>query len=366
MKKFSLALVALFPAYLYGQNPSELSDAAAKALPAVVQVQAFLSDSLWNSRPSLYNKRVNPSRTGRAVPEGIASGVLLSADGQVMTNAHVLAGCDSVVVILQDRRSYLAVPTGSDGASDLALLKIAATGLSFLELGDPNLLRIGDPVLAVGNPLELTSTVTAGILSARFRSVEDPIDATMVNSYLQSDAASNEGMSGSALVDRNGKLIGINAAILSPTGYFAGYAFAIPSGLIKKAWQELALYGRVRHAGLDLVFSDMDATQARRLHAKSANGVLIDSLVRHGAGDHAGLRRDDILLQLDKVPLINAAHLREMLAQRSPGDSVMLTIERRGVELSVPAALLPSDEGQVTVKRKNEMHSLPVLRTSRH
>lgn len=173
---------------------------------------------------------------------------MLSADGDIMTNAHILAGGDSLVVILPDRRSFKAVLTGTDDAADLALLRIRAEGLPFLEPGDPDAVRIGDRVLAIGNPLQLTSTVTAGILSARFRSIDDPVDASLVNSYLQTDAASNEGMSGGALVDRGGKLIGIISAILSPTGTFAGYTFAVPADIVKKAWQELAHHGLVRHA----------------------------------------------------------------------------------------------------------------------
>lgn len=366
MKNFLLSLVMLLPAGIYAQTPaSELSIAAAKALPAVVQVQTYVSDSLWNRYPDLAKKGVKPAISGSGFLMGSASGVLVSTNGQVITNAHVVEGGDSLVVILPDRRSFRAVLAGTDDATDLALLTIQGTGLPFLEFGDPNLLSIGDPVLAIGNPMELNSTVTAGILSARFRNVEDTFNISLVNSYLQTDAASNEGMSGSALVDRNGKLIGINAAILSPTGAFSGYAFAIPSGIVKKAWQELARNGRVQHAGLDMTFSDMDAVRAARLHAKNANGVLIESLVADGAADRSGLRRDDILLRFEQQPLYNSAHLRELLAQRSPGDRVTLNIERKGVELIMSALLSPADTGPAAVRNKREKDS-PVLRTSGH
>lgn len=365
MKSLLLSLVTLLPAGLYAQTPaSELSIAAAKALPAVVQVQTYVSDSLWNRYPDLATKGVKPAISGSGYLMGSASGVLVSTTGQIITNAHVVEGGDSLVVILPDRRSYRAVVVGTDDATDLALLNIQATGLPFLEFGDPNLLSIGDPVLAIGNPMELNSTVTAGILSARFRNVEDTFNISLVNSYLQTDAASNEGMSGSALVDRNGKLIGINAAILSPTGAFSGYAFAIPSGIVNKAWRDLAQYGHVKHAGLDMVFSDMDAVKARRLHAKTANGVLIDSLVAGGTAERSGLRREDILLELDRQPLINAAQVREQLAQRSPGNTIELTVGRNSAVLFVSVVLSPLNEGQATAKRKEAAN--PVLRTSGH
>jgi len=294
-----------------------------------------------------------------------ASGVLVSADGYVITNNHALAGGDSLVVILQDRRAYRAVLTGTDDSSDLALLKIPGNTLPFLELGDPDPVKIGDPVLAVGNPLDLNSTVTAGILSARFRSMDSPENASMVNSYLQTDAASNEGMSGSALIDREGKLIGINSAIISPTGTFAGYSFAIPSGIVKKAWHDLMIYGNVRHAFLDIFFSDMDAAQAKRLEARSTAGVLIDSLQRGGAGEHAGLRRGDIILQLGRRKINSAPELRELLAQYTPGDQVELTIERKGDQINLTAILSPGNGSQSAAARRNQQQPWPVIRTNR-
>jgi serine protease Do len=357
MKAFLLILAGLFPISLHAQRTLavELSDAAAKALPAVVRVQSFISDSLLSVRPGLVTLMRVKTRSGTGVLAGSASGVLISATGDLMTNAHVLAGGDSLMVILPDRRVFRAVLVGIDDAADLALLKIKATGLPFMQFGDSDLLRIGDPVLAVGNPLDLTSTVTAGILSARFRSMDDLLNASAVNSYLQTDAASNEGMSGSALVDRSGKLIGINSAILSPTGTFAGYAFAIPSSIVKKSSRELARYGRVRHAGLDMAFSD----------AKNKQGVSVDSLAAGGAASRAGLRRQDILLNLNQHPLVNAAHLREILAQHSPGDQVWLTIERRGGQLQFPVVLSLDGNGQA-ISRSSSQKVWPVIRTYQH
>lgn len=362
MKTLLLFLAVLLPARLYAQA-ADLRGAAAKALPAVVQVQSFYSDRVWDRHPERVKLGLKASRTGSGALIGTASGVLLSADGYLVTNAHVLNGGDSLVVILPDRRAYRADLTGIDNAADLALLKIPENGLKFLELGDPDLVQIGDPVLAVGNPLELTSTVTAGILSARYRSLDDPFAPTLINSYLQTDAASNEGMSGSALVDRSGALIGINSAIISPTGTFAGYAFAIPAGLVKKAWHDLLRYGTVRHACLDLSFRDMDAGQAKRLGVKEVRGVLIGSLQAGGAGDRAGLQKDDIIIQLDRQRIDTAPQLRELLAQHMPGDQVKLTITRKLQEISVGVVLSPGRETEAAA-RPRQSAGWPVLRTN--
>lgn len=364
MKTLFLILAALLPAGLCAQAP-DLRDAAAKALPAVVQIQSFFSNRVWDRHPELVKLGVKASRADGGALIGTASGVLLSADGYLITNAHVLNGGDSLMVILPDRRAYRAALTGIDNAADLALLKISETGLKFLELGDPDLLHIGDPVLAVGNPLELTSTVTAGILSARYRSMDDPLASTLINSYLQTDAASNEGMSGSALVDRSGALIGINSAIISPTGTFAGYAFAIPAGMVKKAWHDLVSYGAVRHAYLDLSFRDMDAGQAKRLGEKNPSGVLIDSLQAGGAGDQAGLRIDDIIIQLDRQNIDTAPQLRELLAQHMPGDQVKLTVKRKLDEIGLSVTLSPG-RGAEAAARLYHLETWPVIRTNGH
>lgn len=353
MKKFLLFLASVLPSGLLAQTPAAgtgLSDAAAKALPAVVRVQTFLSDRTQQLRPGVV------ALLGAKAPlTGSASGVLVSAVGEVITNAHVLAGGDSIIVILPDHRSFRAVLAGYDDAADLALLKIQATGLPYLELGDPALVRIGDPVLAVGNPLDLNSTVTAGILSARFREMDDPEHAYLINSYLQTDAASNEGMSGSALVDQSGKLIGINAAILSPNGTFAGYAFAIPSGIVKKAWQELARYGQVRHSSLDLVFSDRDTD----------TGLLVSRVKKGGAAEGAGVKKEDILLQINGQPLVNAAQLRELVAQQSPGDLVILTVSRHGAALQLEVLLAAEPTGQAAIRNQSSKPG-PARKTLRH
>ncbi|MDO3643671.1 S1C family serine protease [Mucilaginibacter sp. L3T2-6] len=368
MKKNILFIAGLFPFMLSAQvtaPPAGLSNAAAKALPAVVQVQSFISDSLLNVHPEL-ETRLGKKNThpGAGLPAGSASGVLVSADGEIMTNAHVLSGGDSLVVILPDRRAFKAMLVGTDDVADLALLKIRAMSLPFLEFGDPGAVRVGDRVLAVGNPLELTSTVTAGILSARFRSIDDPVNASLVDSYLQTDAATNEGMSGSALVDRSGKLIGLNSAILSPTGTFAGYAFAVPAGIVKKAWQELAKYGRVQHADAEMSFSDMDAGKAARIGITSTGGLLIDSLKRNGVAAASGLRRNDILVKADQQLLTNSAQLREILALHAPGDRVLLTIERGQSELQFMVTLSPVDINQAAARRSNQ-NNWPLMRTYR-
>lgn len=366
MKKYILFIAGLCPFFLFGQVTSQtsgLSYAAAKALPAVVRVKCYVSDSLLMIHPEIATRMGGEKNdSGNGLLVGISSGVLVSTDGEIMTNAHVLAGGDSLIVILPDRRTFHAMLVGTDDAADLALLRIRAAGLPFVEFGDPGMVRIGDRILAIGNPLELTSTVTAGILSARFRSIDDPVNASLVNSYLQTDAASNEGMSGSALVDRSGKLIGINTAILSPTGVFAGYSFAVPSGIVKKAWQELAKYGHVNHADAGMIFSDMNAERAALLRALNPVGILVDSLKKGGPAERSGVFRNDILLKIDQQLLVNSAQLREVLARHVPGDQVSFTIERGGNELQLSIVLSPADNAQAAA-RINIQKNWPVIRT---
>lgn len=342
MKSLFISLILLFPMALQAQIQSNntLSNAAARALPAVVRVQSFLSDSGWAIHPQPSRVSGLPSvNSGPGKLIANASGVILSANGYVITNAHVLAGGDSLNVILQDRRSFRAALVGTDDAADLALLKIPAAGLPYLEPGDPEALQIGDQVLAIGNPLELTFTVTSGILSARYRSIDDELTLSTINSFLQTDAAINEGMSGSALVDRNGRLIGINAAIISPSGTFAGYGFAIPASLVYKAFRDLVTYHRAHHGCLDGRFSDMDDVQARHLGASTSNGVLVDNLLTNGAGFNAGLRENDVITELDRRTVNFAAQLRQMIALHDPGDRVVLTVERGGKSMTLAVTL---------------------------
>lgn len=361
-------MVCLLPLWLYGQitiSGGDLSYAASKALPAVVRVQSFISDSLHGVHPELAAlKGIKPSVSGESLLAGNASGVLISSDGYIITNAHILNGGDSLSVILPDRRAYRAILAGIDNATDLALLKIPEKGLNFLELADPSLVNIGDPVLAIGNPLDLASTVTAGILSARFRALDGPIASTMVDSYLQTDAASNEGMSGSALVNRKGELIGINSAIVSATGTFAGYAFAIPAGLVKKAWYDLIAYGKVRHAYLDASFRDMDDSQARRLGTSKADGVRVDSVQQNGSGERAGLHKDDVIRRVDLQQINTAPQLREVLALHMPGDRIRLTIARGLNEFELIAVLSAGNTDESVNNRFRWRGVLPALRTN--
>lgn len=322
---------------LHGQvaaQQTDLSFPAAKALSAVVQVQSFMSDAFYQKHASnALQMGIKSLGSGGSTLIGSASGVVLSADGDILTNAHVLNGSDSLMVILPNRRAYHAILIGIDEDTDLALLKISENGLDYLELGDSDLVKIGEPVIAVGNPLDLTSTVTAGILSARYRALDNSMNPFLINSYLQSDAASNEGMSGSALVDRTGKLIGINSAIISTSGAFVGYAFAIPAGIVKKALHDLRAYGKVKHASLDISFSDMDNAQYKKHGTKNFPGVLINGVQKGGAGEQAGLRKDDIIVKFGQHPIIAASQLREMVAQFSPGDMIKIIILRKSQEM---------------------------------
>lgn len=355
MKKLGIILIFMWAFTTRAQQTAinSLSAAAAHALPAVVRVLSFVSDSLSQRRPDIPAMRGLPhARSGNGYLAGSASGVIVSAAGDIITNAHVIAGGDSLEVVLPDRSAYHAQLIGTDNAADLALLRISAHNLPFLEPVTAESMLIGDPVIAVGNPMELTSTVTAGILSASYRAIDRDLTISSINSFLQTDAAVNEGMSGSALVDINGRLIGINSAIVSATGSFSGYSFAVPGGLVAKAYRDLRWDGRSHHAALGAGLEDMDHLLTQRLHSATTAGVFVDTVLFAGAAAKAGLMKDDIILKLNRKPVLWAAQLREWIAICDPGQQVTLEIEREGTRLLLNVNLTEGDEQSLSQQKR--------------
>jgi len=351
MKRVMIMPILIWALTLRAQVPqSSINIAVSKALPAVVGVKSFISDSVLNRLPSVALLGGFPRGTDGLLA-GNASGVIISANGYIITNAHVLAGGDSIDVTLPDRRNFRAVLAGIDDAANLALLKIPVASLPYLQPVDPDGMHIGDVVLAVGNPLGLNSTVTAGILSGRYRGIDQSLTISAVNSFLQTDAAINEGMSGSALINSRGELIGINSAIVSATGAFSGYAFAVPASFVRKAYEDILKYNKVRHGCLDGVFKDMTAAQAFRLGINSTAGVMIDSLAVDGAGFRAGLRKDDVILKLNGKPLNFSAQLREWLALHDPGVRIRLTVQRASRKLIISAVLSENKDYRLLAQR---------------
>ena len=240
----------------------------------------------------------------------------------------MVENADSLEIILYDKRSYKAEIIGKDPLTDLALLKIAESKLPFIHFGNSDSVEVGDMVLAVGNTFNLESKVTAGIVSAKARNINILQTEGAIESYIQTDATVNRGNSGGALVDVNGKLIGINAAIATPTGTYAGYSFAVPVGIVLKVFDDLLNYKKVLRGFLGIIISDMDGNKAKALGIETSNGVYIDSLQPNGAAIEAGLQKKDVIIKIDQYDIDASPKLREIVARHRPGEKISLTFIR--------------------------------------
>lgn len=261
------------------------------------------------------------------------SGVIISEDGYVITNNHVVQDAETINVVLNDKRSFVARLVGNDPSSDLAVIKIEADGLEPLQFGNSDEVKIGEWVLAVGNPFNLTSTVTAGIVSAKARNINilgNKMSNAPIESFIQTDAAVNPGNSGGALVNLKGELVGINTAIASSTGSYTGYSFAIPSNIVRKVTSDLIQYGMTQKANIGVHFAEMDSKLAEVKGIKSVKGIYIGYVIKDGAADKAGIKDGDIITSIDGKSVNSNAEFNEVLAQHSPGDVVKVAIERDG------------------------------------
>lgn len=259
---------------------------------------------------------------------GSGSGVIINEKGYVITNNHVVVNADQIQVTLHDNRSYEADVVGTDPTTDLALLKVNETGLSTLPLVNSDNVEVGEWVLAVGNPFNLTSTVTAGIVSAKARSINILREQYAVESFIQTDAAINPGNSGGALVNLQGGLIGINTAIASPTGSYSGYGFAVPSNIVNKVIEDLLKYGEVQRGYLGVTIRNLTAELADQENIDRTEGVYIDSVMSNSAADKAGLRAGDVVVQVDGNEVTKASELQAQIATHRPGDEVNLRVYR--------------------------------------
>ncbi len=275
------------------------------------------------------------------------SGVIISEDGYIATNYHVIGDAGKIEVILNDKRSYIATLIGQDPATDLALLKINATQLPFIPYGSTKSLQVGEWVLAVGNPFDLTSTVTAGIVSAKGRSINLLKDQQYaIESFIQTDAAVNPGNSGGALVNLKGELIGINTAIATQTGYYTGYSFAVPIDLVKKVMEDLRKFGEIQRAILGVSIQEVDALLAEEMKLKSLNGVYIRSVIKNGAAHLAGIKAGDIIQEIDGIKINSSAELQTSIALHQPGDKIKVTFVRNQ-QIKTATATLRNQEGKI-------------------
>ena len=263
---------------------------------------------------------------------GSGSGVIIREDGYIVTNNHVIDGATKIEVTLNSNQTYPATLIGTDPATDVALLKIDASGLPVIPFGDSDKLRLGEWVIAIGSPYDLRSTITAGIVSAKGRSMPNYSGEFKIESFIQTDAAVNPGNSGGALVDKEGHLVGINTAIISQTGSYAGYSFAVPSNIVKKIAYDLMDFGSVKRAVLGIVMQPIDDKIAEELKLSSRNGVYIREVSKSGAADVAGIKAGDVLIAIDSVAVTSSASVQEAVSRFSPGDKAVVTVLRDGKE----------------------------------
>lgn len=276
---------------------------------------------------------------------GLGSGVIISADGYIITNNHVVDGAEKLEVTLNDTRVFSATVIGTDPNTDLALIKIDASDLPVIPWGDSDNLKIGEWVLAVGNPFGLTSTVTAGIVSAKARSISSPRNGKIaLESFIQTDAAVNPGNSGGALVNLRGQLVGINSAIYSQTGSYSGYSFAIPTSIVKKIATDLQEYGTVQRALLGILYSELNAKIAQEQGITAVTEGLIVGEVTSGSGaEKAGLKTGDVIIAINDNPTHNSSQLQEQVARFRPGDQANVTFIRDNKKQTVKVTFYNSD-----------------------
>lgn len=283
--------------------------------------------------------------------QGSGSGVVLSADGYIVTNNHVVEGADEIQVKMNDNREFAARIIGTDKSTDLALIKVEEKGLPAIKVADSNNLKVGEWVLAIGNPYGLTSTVTAGIVSAKARSLGARQGS--IESFIQTDAAINPGNSGGALVNANGELVGINAMLYSQTGSFTGYGFAIPTSMMNKVVNDLKEFGMVQRARLGVSYRDVSAyideqhNKDKEVDLGTVTGAYIEEVVADGAAEEAGLEKGDVIIKIDDKEITKSGELQELLAMKQPGDKIQVTYLRNKKKHTTMVTLL-NEQGKAS------------------
>ena len=313
------------------------SDAAESAVQAVVYVKVTQRANYQQSG-SLLDLIFGFAQTPRD-QVGLGSGVIIRPDGYIVTNNHVVAGADEIEVTLENNKVYPAKLVGTDPATDIALIKINAEDLPVVPLGDSDDLRLGEWVLAIGSPYDLRSTITAGIVSAKGRSMPNYDGQYRVESFIQTDAAVNPGNSGGALVNAAGELVGINTSIISLTGSYAGYSFAVPVNIVRKIADDFINYGSVQRAMLGVSMSEINAERARKLGLAEVSGVYVEQVQKDGPADRAGIRVGDILTEINLNVVRNGAAVQEQMSKLRPGEQAVVTLLRGGERKEIIVAL---------------------------
>jgi serine protease Do len=333
---------------LSGENRPILSYVASEVTPAVVYIETTVTIRRQRNETGEDESMIDrffQRRQGTS----IGSGVLITGDGYILTNNHVIAGADSesITVGLNDKRTFPAKVIGTDPNTDLAVLKIDAENLPSIVIGNSDNLRVGDWVVAIGNPFRLRSTVTAGIVSALGRNVDIINEQMRIESFIQTDAAINRGNSGGALINEQGELVGINTAIATENGAYQGYGFAIPVNMAFKIARDIIEFGEVQRAYLGVSILAIVQERARELGMETIRGVEIINLVRNGAADNAGLRVSDVIMSVNGAEVNEANELQEKIALHRPGEEVTLRIWRSGRYLDVSMQLAGLENDQI-------------------
>lgn len=341
---------------------SDFVEVASRATPTVVHIKTTV-ETVSNQGEMFDPFGFFDSPNLNMPRQGSGSGVLITGDGYIATNNHVIDGAGKIEVILNDKRSYDAELIGRDPETDLALLKIEEEKLPFLSFGNSDDVHIGQWVIAVGNPFNLTSTVTAGIVSAKGRNINllrQNGGEYAIENFIQTDAAVNPGNSGGALVNTQGELIGINTAIASRTGSYAGYSFAVPVNIAKKILDDLLKYGEVKRAILGVRIQDITAELADELGIKEIEGVYIPDVIEDGAADEAGIKKGDVILSIDDQKINKASELQEEISKYYPGDKVSVTLRRDNKTIEKKVQLKSKDGSTkiVTGVKREEKEAL--------
>lgn len=352
------------PAITSSAGEVDFTQAAAAVTPAVVYIRTTYSntsggggrDPFEDFFGDMFGQRQRQSAPAMAS----GSGVIISPDGYIVTNNHVVEKADKITVTTNDHRTFSAKVIGTDPNTDLALIKISGTNLPIVKLGNSDDARVGEWVLAVGNPFNLTSTVTAGIISAKGRNIgiigseenndDNPFGRTRggqstprlnkaIESFIQTDAAINPGNSGGALVNTRGELIGINSAIASHTGSYEGYGFAIPVNLAKKVLNDIEKYGSVRRGYIGVNFTELNTDVAQQLGISNTTGLYVNDVVAGGGAEQAGVRKGDIITKVEGTTVYESSDLQERVGRLHPGDKINLTVLRNGSEKNVTITL---------------------------
>ena len=310
--------------------PTDFVAAAERTVEAVVHVKTTAErvQNYYNPFNDLFFGR--PSTPEKLEVEGSGSGVILTEDGYIVTNNHVIKGAKTIVVTTSNNDEYEAELIGADPTTDIALLKIEGNALTKVDVANSDEVRLGQWVLAVGNPFNLTSTVTAGIISAKGRDINIIDEQSAIESFLQTDAAVNPGNSGGALVNTAGELVGINTAISSRSGSFEGYSFAVPANLMLKVVNDLKEYGRVQRAFIGINYNEVTAALSEELNLEVNKGVYVANVISEGAADDAGITKGDVIINVNGKSIASGADLTEALGQRRPGEKLSVVVNRSG------------------------------------